>query len=127
LVPMVVLAGFLISMIAIMPMAIADRDDDDDDDDDDDRKDKKKQIDNQVTFIKRTFPETLDYGELLNKSYFCEEDEIIVGGLLKSADPKSPKVFDGGVVDHKTQKFSVNMISSNPERTTINVICLCAT
>jgi len=71
LVPMVVLAGFLISMIAIMPMAIADRDDDDDDDDDDDREDKKKQIENQVTFIKRTFPETLEYGELLNKSYFC--------------------------------------------------------
>ena len=123
---MVVLAGFLISMIAIMPMAIADRDDDDDDDDDDDREDKKKQIDNQVTFIKRTFPETLDYGELLNKSYFCEEDEIIVGGLVKSAGPKSTIVFDVGVVNHKTQEFKVNMVNSDPKPMTVKVTFLCA-
>ena len=125
---MVVLAGFVISMIAIMPMAIADRDDDDDDDDDDwkDKKDNKKQIDNQVTLIKSTFPHTLDPGELLDKSHLCEEGKILMGGLVQSANPKAPKVFDGGVLDHTKQKFTVNMFNPYPERTTINITILCA-
>jgi len=122
---MVVLAGFLISMIAIMPMAIADRDDDDDDDDDD-REDKKKQIDNQVTLFKRTYSETLDFRELLNKSYFCEEGEILVGGFVESAQTKLKTVLDVGIVVHQNQEFKVNMVNSDPKPITVNVIYLCA-
>jgi len=124
---MVVLAGFLISMIAITPMAIADRDDDDDDDDDDDRKDKKKQIDNQVTLIKRTYSEKIEPNKLLNKSYFCENGEIIMGGIVMLADSKSETVFDVGVLNHKNQEFKVNMFNTEKKPIMVNVSCLCAT
>jgi len=121
---MVVVAGVLFSMIAIIPMAIADRDDDDDDDDDNSWG-KKKRFDNQVTLIERSYSVELQPTERLNKSYFCDEGEIIVGGLLmsKSTNSLSSGNWD---VQHQKQAFYVNISDRDKVPITVDVTYLCA-
>ncbi len=124
LVPMVVLAGFLISMIAIMPMAIADRDDDDDDDDDD-REDKKKQLDNQVALMQRTDSVIIPLEGRHAETYHCEKGEIMLGGIVEnhSAESISNAIWR---IDHQEQTYDVNISNRDPVPLEVNVTYLCA-
>ncbi len=142
---MVVVAGVIISMLAIVPTAVADRDDDDGDNGGGENKKiqswKKKlidwwnkkqneggeqtQINNQVTLIERSYSAPLKPGERLNETFFCDEGEIVVGGLVKS-DSSNSLSSGNWNVEHADQTFTVNISNRDSELITVDVIYLCA-
>ena len=128
------MVGFVVGLVTAVPV-LADDDDDDDKKMDEKVHNKKKwgvlmqewlkkvfgetdtnpqtQNEEQVTLIKRVdfvelcgdVPCGSPYGKRLNQNYSCEEEEIVVGGIVKSSQSTSPGTWS---IDHESQEFIVN-------------------
>ncbi len=122
MVPTVVFAAVIIGMITIVPIAMADRDDDDDDDD---SWGNKKQLDNQVALMQRTDSVILQPGDRLSDIYFCEEGEIMLGGIVENHSPES---ISNAIwrLDHQEQSYDVNISNRDPVPLELKVTYLCA-
>lgn len=89
------------------------------------------QNEEQVTLIKRVdfvelcgdVPCGSPYGKRLNQNYSCEEEEIVVGGIVKSSQSTSPGTWS---IDHESQEFIVNLSNRDSESVLVTVIYLCA-
>jgi len=89
------------------------------------------QNEEQVTLIKRVdfvelcgdVPCGSPYGKRLNQKYSCEEEEIVVGGIVESSQPTSPGSWS---IDHESQEFIVNLSNRDSESVLVTVIYLCA-
>ncbi len=89
------------------------------------------QNEEQVTLIKRVdfvelcgdVPCGSPYGKRLNQNYSCEEEEIVVGGIVESSHSTSPGTWS---IDHESQEFIVNLSNRDSESVLVTVIYLCA-
>jgi len=89
------------------------------------------QNEEQVTLIKRVdfvelcgdVPCGSPYGKRLNQKYSCEEEEIVVGGIVESSQSTSPGSWS---IDHESQEFIVNLSNRDSESVLVTVIYLCA-
>ena len=89
------------------------------------------QNEEQVTLIKRVdfvelcgdVPCGSPYGKRLNQNYSCEDEEIVVGGLVESSQSTSPGTWS---IDHESQEFIVNLSNRDSESVLVTVIYLCA-
>jgi len=146
------LAAGVVGIITVPPV-LADDDDDDNKKTDEKVHDKKKwgvlmqewlkkvfgetdptpqtQNEEQVTLIKRVDfvelcgaePCESTYGKRLNQNYSCEEEEIVVGGMVESTSTTSPGSWS---VNHENQEFVVNLSNRDSESVLVTVIYLCA-
>ena len=118
---MVVVAGVIISMLAIVPTAVADRDDDDDDD----SWGNKKQLDNQVALMQRTVSVIIPPEGKLEHIYQCEKGEIMLGGIVENHSPLSISTANWSV-DHQDQSYDVGISNRDGEPLPVTVTYLCA-
>ena len=89
------------------------------------------QNEEQVTLIKRVdfvelcgdVPCGSPYGKRLNQNYSCEDEEIVVGGIVESSQSTSPGTWS---IDHESQEFIVNLSNRDSESVLVTVIYLCA-
>ena len=146
------MVGLVVGLVTAVPV-MADDDDDDDKKMDEKVHNKKKwgvlmqewlkkvfgetdpnpqtQNEEQVTLIKRVdfvelcgdVPCGSPYGKRLNQKYSCEEEEIVVGGIVESSQPTSPGSWS---IDHESQEFIVNLSNRDSESVLVTVIYLCA-
>jgi len=118
---MVVVAGVIISMLAIVPTAVADRDDDDDDD----SWGNKKQLDNQVALMERTDSVIIPPERKFTHTYHCEKGEIMLGGIVENHSPLSISTAKWSV-DHQDQSYDVGISNRDGEPLPVTVTYLCA-
>ena len=89
------------------------------------------QNEEQVTLIKRVdfvelcgvAPCGAPNGKRLNQNYSCEDEEIVVGGIVESSQSTPPGTWS---IDHESQEFIVNLSNRDSESVLVTVIYLCA-
>ncbi len=82
--------------------------------------------DKPFNIISRTDTFDLQPSESLNKEYFCEPGEIILGGLIQVPSMNIPLSTNGILVDGSVQSYiAVLKTNRNAETATINVTYLC--
>jgi len=82
--------------------------------------------DNSFNIISRTDTFELAPGTNMNKEYFCESGEILLGGLIEISPMNKPILNDDVIINGSVQSYIVVLkTNNNLEAATVNVTYLC--
>ena len=82
--------------------------------------------DNSFNIISRTDTFELAPGASMNKEYFCESGEILLGGLIEISPMNKPILNQDVIINSSVQSYiAVLKTNNNLEAATVNVTYLC--